>query len=631
MGDTEQMGDLGKLGVIRSIFDEYSLGEEIVSFYEKELVEADVEFLFVVPRKCLTEYKALVGEGDIASVYSDSEVRGAKRCKTRYGTPKSFILYVEEIKKMLDEDKDFVISVIDDIIMYGRGICHFLDKFLNYFSEADKNKVRKRIHVGAFIRNAEIPFLQEQYPDIVSTMKTYRKYREPSDLKRVSDLFLNSFAMTMTPNTSFVNSWFIKANRGEGELYRWLQQKISDEGQHIYQDYVSHLNEYRISVFEREKAGYFKDIVEFACARCYTSELSQITLIPYAFLRPLTKAEIDKVYEGLLKTPYSILAQGFLNKVNDLKNDDAYTLKLEYLVRIVSEVCGCYCLQEFQGNRKDIKWEDYIEEDTDALRFSYLDTYYSVKELFSAFEQFEDRGASAGLSENRRPCFAGEDRALRLFEESCFYKQGADAKAFIDDYFSFNSDYDEKRARDGKERLRGITTGYLREKSKEQNASDDLTFYGYLLCCMDSGKAALTVDCADDICTCILRSGEQAYRLLTEENQWAIKYLSKIENSLISYCLQDLIPMYMDKYICKLYEKKYIDEEDFKRLRYLSSTVEKSRKNNFDALDSGSDGVKQKLHRRIYMKDYYVERMEESPVPTYDEKLRKVYDSVMAY
>ena len=87
------MGSLRKSDVIVSIFDEYGLGEGIVSFYEQEISEADTNFLFIVSRKCLTEYKALVDEGNIESVFSVQRTDGVKNRETRYGTPKSFIFY----------------------------------------------------------------------------------------------------------------------------------------------------------------------------------------------------------------------------------------------------------------------------------------------------------------------------------------------------------------------------------------------------------------------------------------------------------------------------------------------------------------------------------------------------------
>lgn len=625
------MGRLGTPGVIGKIFDEYGLGEEIVLFYEKEIIKAETDFLFVVPRKCLTEYKALVGEGSIGSVFSVRKSHSMENCEIRYGTPKSFILYVEEIKKMLDDEKDFVISVIDDIIMHGRGICLFLDRFLSCFSETDAIKVRKRIRVVAFVRNAEIPFLQKNYPDIYATIRTYRTYSEPSDLKRISDMFINSFAMTMTPNTSFVNSWIIKQDEREGSLYRWLKEKTVKGKEGIYQEYVSYLNEYKISVFECEKIEAFEDIVEFACIRCYTSNLSRITLIPYVFLKSLTAEEIDETYNELLRGSYAVLVKEFWDRTGDLKSEDVYMLKLEYLIRVISEIYGCYFLKEFQADQGEIKWSDCIEEDVDALKFSYLSTYYNVDDLFSAFEDYEYHGAGTAFYEDGKKYTVNEEESMQLFAGSSFYKQKADEKSFVDDYFSFNSYYDDKRALNGEERLKGITTGYLKKKLEEQKSVEELTFYGHLLCCMDSGKAALTISCVNNIYVSVLKGGEQAYRLLTEENQWVIKYLSEIEDRFIGLCSQDLIAEYMDKYICALYKEKCIDDGDSELLRYLSREVEDSRKDYFKTIASGGDGAKQQLRRRAYMRDYYVKRAEETPVPEYEEKLRKTYDRVMAY
>lgn len=642
------MGSLGKSDVIVSIFDEYGLGEGIVSFYKQEISEAKTDFLFIVPRKCLTEYKALVDEGNIESAFSVRRRDGVQCSETRYGTPKSFIFYIDDIKKKLDANESFTITVIDDIIVYGRGICLFLDKFLSYFSKEDAYKVHKRIRVVAFVRNAEIPFLQKKYPDIFGDtlmFKTYRTYSEPSDLKRISDLFLNSFAATMTPNTSFVNTWIIKADRGEGKLYHWLKEKISKKEENIYRDYVSHLNKYEISVFKCQKIEHFRNIVEFSCIRCYTSNLPRITLTPCVFLKPLKGEEIDAVYNGLLNSPYEMLVSKFWNKIIFLESKDAYTLKLEYLIRVISEIYGCHFLKEFQEVQRDIKWSDHIEEDTDALKFSYLDTYYNINDLFNAFEQYENKlnnektvnnQETAVSAENSRIYFEHEADSMRLFKESCFYREDSDEISFIDDYFAFNSDYDDKRAIDEEERLKGITSGYLKKeleekKLEEKKPVDDLGFYGHLSCCMESGKAALTVTCVDDYYISVLKSGEQAYRLLTQENQWAIKYLSKIEEIFINQCLQDFTAEYMRKYIHALYEEKCIDDDDRKKLDYLIARVEDSRKKYFDKLDYGQNNLKHRLRRRIHMRDYYVERTEETPVSAYEERLKKVYDSVMAY
>ena len=534
----------------------------------------------------------------------------------------------------MDADETFTITVIDDIIMHGRGICLFLDRFLGYFSEEDAYKVRKNIRVVAFIRNAEIPFLQKKYPDIYgnkSMFKTYQTYSEPSDLKRLSDLFLNSFAATMTPNTSFVNSWVIKEDRGAEKLYQWLKEKISNEERNIYRDDVSHLNNYKINVFKCHEMEYFRNIIEFSCIRCYTSDLPRITLTPFVFFKPLTGEEIDAVYNGLLDSPYEVLVSKFWNKINSLKSEEACTLKLEYLIRVISELYGCLFLKEFQDNQGDIKWSDYIEEDTDALKFSYLDSYYNINDLFYAFEQYEHNEETAVSIGNARVCFAHEEKSMRLFKGSCFYREDSDEISFIDDYFSFNSDYDDKRAIDEEERLKGITSGYLKRKLEEKKPINDLRFYGHLLCCMESGKAALTVSYVDGYYLSVLKSGEQAYRLLTEENQWAIKYLSKIEDIFKNHCLQDFTAEYMKKYIRKLYEEKCIDNDDRERLNYLIDRVEHSRKKYFDAFDNGLNDSIHRLHRRTHMRDYYVERIEETPVPAYEERLKKVYDSVMVY
>ena len=135
----------------------------------------------------------------------------------------------------------------------------------------------------------------------------------------------------------------------------------------------------------------------------------------------------------------------------------------------------------------------------------------------------------------------------------------------------------------------------------------------------------------DDYYISVLKSGEQAYRLLTQENQWAIKYLSKIEEIFINQCLQDVTAEYMRKYIHALYEEKCIDDDDEKKLNYLIDRVEDSQKKYFYEIDYGQNDLKHRLRRRTHMRDYYVERTEETPVQAYEERLKKVYDSVMTY
>jgi len=85
----------------------------------------------------------------------------------------------------------------------------------------------------------------------------------------------------------------------------------------------------------------------------------------------------------------------------------------------------------------------------------------------------------------------------------------------------------------------------------------------------------LTIDYMDGRYVSVLRGGEQSYRLLTEDNQWVIQYLSKIEGIFINLCLQDLIAEYMGKYIQGLLDEGCIDADDAERLSYLSEKVEK--------------------------------------------------------
>jgi len=67
------MNGLSTGNAIKLIFDEYGLGEKLLSFYEQEISKAEADFVFVIPRKCLTEYKALVDARYVNSVFLASE------------------------------------------------------------------------------------------------------------------------------------------------------------------------------------------------------------------------------------------------------------------------------------------------------------------------------------------------------------------------------------------------------------------------------------------------------------------------------------------------------------------------------------------------------------------------------
>ena len=544
--------------IVESVFEEYHSFDDLRSFYNAVCTEG-YKYVIIVPRKCLTEYKCLL----------TLDKQQLDFGKTVCMTTKGFVRYKkqiqEEIKSALAAGKDLgkYIMVVDDIIIYGRGINHFLKCLYSCVDTLEeKEKLIESISLKVFIESNNEFQIDNNFQSIIDERyEAYNTYYYMKDVKRTSDLFLKSFYATVTPNTSFIRSWLVKQDR-----IQILFEKVNNinDKLKVYdleQNADQKKYEFITLILTDDSCRIFDRISEFCCIRIYfNGERERLVFTPYVFLNPMSAEQLDCILISVQECFSSIIKKDseFICAQTDEKGEvdkDYYVLKYEYLTMIMSDFYGIYIWEKY-FSLSDVKWQEYFEDDADVLSFSFgKENLFSVSEMIplvgsDGFERFTDCISKIEMN-SLDHCFTEEKDALCIMDEMVKEEHSNDVRTFVSQYFSRNHDEDEVRAYKRIDRIEGISTGTMWEQAEKHNLLiDKAELYKEILSCMDDGKATLTIKPVYDenmqlYFAAVLNAGEQAYRISIDYYMPFFKYFAKIESD----CRNLLVPSRTEKII----------------------------------------------------------------------------------
>lgn len=547
--------------IVESVFEEYHSFDDLRSFYNAVCTEG-YKYVIIVPRKCLTEYKCLL------QLDKQQLDFGKTVCMTTKGFARYKKQIQEEIKSALAAGKDLgkYIMVVDDIIIYGRGINHFLTCLSSCVdSPEEKEKLIESISLKVFIESNNEFQIDESFQSVIDERyEAYNTYYYMKDVKRTSDLFLESFYATVTPNTSFIRSWSVKKDRIQG-LFEKVNNindklKVYDLEQNADQKKY----EFRTRILTDDSCRIFDRISEFCCIRIYfNGELERLVFTPYVFLKPMSAEQLDCILISAQECFGAIIKKEseFIGAQTDEKGEgdkDYYVLKYEYLTMIMSDLYGAYIWEKY-FSVSEVNWQECFEDDADVLSFSFgKENLFSVSGMIplvgsDGFERFTDCISKIEMN-SLDHCFTQEKDALRIMDEMTKEKHGNvshRARDFVLQYFSRNHDEDEVRAHKKIDRIEGISTGTMwKQAEKHKLLLDKAELYKEILSCMDDGKAALTIKPVYDenlqlYFVAVLNAGEQAYRISVDYYMPFFKYFAKIERD----CRNLLVPSRTEKII----------------------------------------------------------------------------------
>ena len=125
---------------LEQIFSETGIYSDILFFF-KDLLKQDYKYIVIVPRKCLTLFKCIqLVEPDLQKINSIIM------------TPSGMVRHIEDIRadiSRLQEGEtlpDNYLAVVDDIMIYGRGISRILNRLYGMFSGKDADILKEKTY-----------------------------------------------------------------------------------------------------------------------------------------------------------------------------------------------------------------------------------------------------------------------------------------------------------------------------------------------------------------------------------------------------------------------------------------------------------------------------------------------------
>lgn len=620
---------------LKRVFEEQNIDLNLFEFY-KRICDGRYKYVIIVPRKCLTEYNC-VKQADPNLVVSKDTV---------LMTTKGFIRYRDKIKKEiedLEELPDNYLAIVDDIMIYGRGInCFMKQMFDSFDSQEIKTKLIKKTYLEIFIEsNFDFQFDEEYQEILEERYNCFFSYGQYSAIKRASDLFLKSFYATSIPNTSFVRSWYLSSEAGKtwldidngkvdlGKDIKEAKEVLDLELINIEQNVAQKAEDFHLG-FIHSKTHFLDNLCEFKCLRYYYNEkLNRTVFVPYVFLKPLTMNEIDDLLKML-----SGLLEDVLSEENDLfavheGNVDYSILKYEYLTQIISDLYGMYIWDEIT-EKLNIKGNGKVTfaDGKDALQYSFGDeNTYPLSELAEkvdkSWKQKMDETIGAYQVEKSPIYSSKEDEdALKIIEQMLdngkFIPAGEVSETsrwFVDEYFDRNGRSDEVSAKYKKDKIFGISTESFYQKFKEivKNENEDcmISLYKEILRCMDSGIAGLRVKAYKIgeviYIASVLNAGEQSYRIKIDPYMTLFEYCKKIENDCINLHMFSSLEERIDNFLHDAIKDEDSNKADKikKDIAYLRAGMRAQKSSYSNMFVNRLEGEEDKKRKQKYEEIYH--------------------------
>ena len=548
---------------VHKSFSEMELYNDLYFFYD-DLFKQEYKYIIIVPRKCLTEFKCM-------RLANQELVNTTSIITTPTGISQHIQQIQNDINKLKDGEQlpDNYLAVVDDIVIYGRGLTRILKQLYGMFSEEDAQKLMQKTYLETFIESNCASFIKDKFEDIYQNrFNTVKMGYDKSAYRKVSDLFINSFYSVPMPNTSYVRSWKFSCENIQSVVEKFMQ---GDKERYTEDRDSSYPDEYKFELIYDKNSWDGGILSYFNCIRFYYNESTKICFVtPYVFLKTMSESEIDKIFSILQNFIPKNLFQWRLED-NDFKKA-TYILKYEYLTLLLSDIYG---LLSYKADSEKEECEFEIEDDTDILEFTYgvrnVTNLGKIKKILDMNTDFLSQINQLKIDGVNDRYNQDEKDAVNLFADI----NKNSVKDTILEYFLKNGELDDTRAEEGKERIWGITLETMQKMINEKcnENYDDNSFFYYLLQCMDSGKCALTVKAIEEgeahRYYSILNAGEQAYRIKMDSLMVCFKYLKKIEEDCINNLETTFVENMAQKFLDKVQSEKLMKSEDLDTVRMI--------------------------------------------------------------
>lgn len=401
------------------------------------------------------------------------------------------------------------VCILDDILIHGRALGEIYDRIYKYAGvEPD---------AAVYVKNSSA-----DYGDISINKKVNSIYEYSAAVWRpLSDRFVSCIYAATAPYTSYVAAF--------SSYEAWNSFENLQENKDLIFDDISKQvqKEYYLETYcSYEKNGFlapvFKSLCLEKCVRFYVDRVREkVLVIPYVFIKSFNLKQVD----ALLKKFSELLPQ----KLNGIKNvliqsedserDYQTEYKLMLLTCILSNLYWMYYKRKYS---LDIDWI----MDTDTITKSL------GEDISGELEKMMDMDLPSlyefVYSDQEYPVAMADEETQYLCEqlEKFVYNTAKNKESVVRDYFQRAWALDEKRAKEHKRRLHGLTTELLAKKISLPEMPK-YWIYNNLISSWDTGIAASRCDISSDgtVAGCFNVPGEQSYRILLETYPYLMKSL----------------------------------------------------------------------------------------------------------
>lgn len=480
-------------------------------FYENEVGHSDYKYNIITPRKAM----------GLDKVFFDPCQEVTNKCI--YATTKSYILYIEDICKEIENGsakEHKFISIIDDILLYGRTIDEFLGKFINIIAKKTnktEEDIGKLIDINVFTRSDKPCQIKRERYNSLKT-KIWFKYEE---CMRLSDIIMKTFyELPVSNTTTIVNYYYQK----KGDILENILKQQNEEWDYVDLDEVEKESILRKRI---EKLG-FKSMIfykknynevqngSFQLIRFYINKKAKKAfIIPYTFLDQMEQNQLNGIWEKI--------GLNFLGKNEEEAIKRGYSvLEYEFLINLMSINFMNDFISDFSLDLIDFKMDKNIMNISFGKKLSdYLMDYAIGK---------ENRQELSNL-EYCPKYYEGDEYLKDKYNQLLSESDEEEAWEILQKYFNENGKIDDSLAGENNEksvsnrRTQGLTVKYM-EQTYFAKKNYSKKFYFGLISTMDQGISALSVqdnaiknNGIEDIIVYgqIMQSGEQAYRVGIEE------------------------------------------------------------------------------------------------------------------
>lgn len=372
------------------------------------------------------------------------------------------------LEKDLSEKR---VLIIDDTLLHGRAIKNMVADLISCGCR------RENIRVSIYLRNKDAQIIDKS----LLQLSDCRRERNMDMWRYASAKIVDAFMASGWPYMYWLPYYKAPLSSDKARVITDFlkNEKLLDHASKTQKKYGISSYLYR----SRKKPPMCREFL----ARIYRYEkLNELLLIPYAYLKPLTYAQIAGAFIILKeKNAFSCHGNGsFLEKADMLKEN---RLKAQYAYALLTYITSLLCGSHFLANLGLAGWEWIRGIEENSLKCSISFSRDSREEILSDLEKIKViENIDGPLEEN-------EDithvlNSLATGRNDVVKQKGVDTDYFLDHYLKLSSKRDEQLAARGKERMRGIEIERIC-----QNVSDRENIWKKVEEVIDTGRGTIAV------------------------------------------------------------------------------------------------------------------------------------------